>query len=128
MRDVYDIHIHWAPRHTGSNFEPNERVDDLTKKAAVGEHSLMKDLPPSLCKSIPKSLAVICQELTAKIQCTWLHCWKNPPQMHQLSSIDNSTPFKRWMKLVDPLTCKQAAILRHLRLGHIGLNKHLHQI
>ena len=53
---------------------------------------------------------------------------ENLPQMHHLSGIDNSTPSKKWMKLVDPLTQKQAATLMQLRSGHIALNKHLHQI
>ena len=41
-RNVCDVHIHWVPGH--SNFEPNEKVDDLAKKPAVGESSPLKNL------------------------------------------------------------------------------------
>ena len=126
MRDVCDIHVHWVPGHSG--FEPNNRVDKLAKKVAMGECSPRKDLLPSIHKPMPISISAICQESMAKIHSIWQRCWKTSPQMHQISGINSSMLSRKWMKLVNPLTCKQAVTLMQLRSGHIALNKHLHCI
>ena len=126
MRDVCDICVHWVPGHSG--FEPNDRVDELAKKVAMGECSPRKDLPPSICKPMPISISAICQESTAKIHRIWRRCWKTSPQMHQISGIDSSMLSRKWIKLVNLLTRKQAVMLIQLRSGHIALNKHLHHI
>ena len=50
------------------------------------------------------------------------------PCCHHMGGIDKSVPLKKWMSLVKPLPCRQAALIMQLRTGHIGLNKHLHRI
>ena len=45
-----------------------------------------------------------------------------------MGGIDKSVLSKNWMKLINPLSQKQASIIMQLHTGHIGLNKHLHHI
>ena len=50
------------------------------------------------------------------------------PCFQKMRLIDKSTSSKKWLKLVANLSRAQASLLFQLRSGHIGLNKHLHQI
>ena len=50
------------------------------------------------------------------------------PRYHKTRSFDKSTPLKNWLRLVANLSRAQASLLFQLRSGHIGLNRHLHQI
>ena len=50
------------------------------------------------------------------------------PCYHKTHSFDKSTPSKNWLKLVANLSRAQASLLFQLCSGHIGLNRHLHQI
>ena len=45
-----------------------------------------------------------------------------------MGGIDKSVPLKKWMSLIKLLPRQQAALIMQLCTGHIGLNKHLHQI
>ena len=54
--------------------------------------------------------------------------WKTSPHCHHMGRIDKSIPSKKWMKLTKSLSHKQASIVMQLHTGHIGVNKHLHQI
>ena len=48
--------------------------------------------------------------------------------MKQDKVIEQCSPSKKWMRLVQNLLRKQASIIMQLRTGHIGLNKYLHRI
>ena len=76
-RGVCDIQIHWVPGHT--NFEPNEKANEATKHAALGESSPTKDLSAFLCKPIPLGISALQQEAQAKTQQRWKRHWKTSP-------------------------------------------------
>ena len=93
------------------------------KEAATGNSSPPNALPTFLRKPLPTSLFALQQELKSQTQ----H-WKTSPRYHYLGRIDKSAPSKNWMKLINPLSHKQASIIMQLHTSHIGLNKHLHCI
>ena len=125
-KGIVDLQIHWVPGHL--DFAPNNKADELAKEAATGSLSPPKDLPALLRKPLPASLSTLCQESKSKIQWHWARCWKTSPHCHHMGRIDKSILSKKWMKLTKSLSHKQASIVMQLCTGHIGLNKHLHQI
>jgi hypothetical protein len=125
-REVIDLRLLWVPGH--ADFEPNERADEEAKKAVQGDSSPAKHLPPFLRKRLPGSISAIRQDFTARLQKRWKRRWKTSPPYHNLKSIDNSAPSKKYIKLVRDLDRGQSSLLTQLRTGHIGLNQHLFRI
>lgn len=72
---VIDLWIQWVTGHT--DFPPNEKADEHTKRAAIGNASHAKK-PPKATQDI--SIAFTCQLLKTKIQNRWAHQWKASPQ------------------------------------------------
>ena len=68
-RDVTDLKVHWIPGH--KDFIPNEKADELAKKAAKGESNPNPSLPKLLRHSLPTSTAAIKQDLKLKVQNRW---------------------------------------------------------
>jgi hypothetical protein len=125
-RGVIDLQIHWVPGHC--DFEPNERADEEAKKAAQGDSSITKSLPPLLRKRLPLSIPALRQNHNAKLTKRWTRRWKKSPRYNTLKSIDNSAPSKKFLHLIKNLDRRQASILFQLHTGHIGLNQHLFRI
>ena len=124
-KNVINLQIHWVPGHL--DFAPNDKADELAKEAAARNSSPPNTLPSFLRKLLPMSLSVLWQELKLQTQHCWTRHWKSSPHYWHLGGID-TVPSKNWMKLINPLSHKQASIIMQLRTGHIGLNKHLHHI
>ena len=120
-KNVIDLQIHWVPGHL--DFAPNDKADKLTKEAAAGNSSPPSTLLSFLRKLLPASLSMLQQESKLQTQ-----RWKSSPHYRHLGGIDKSVLSKNWMKLINPLSCKQASIIMQLHSGHIGLNKLLHHI
>ena len=110
------------------NFAPNDKANELTKEAAAGNLSPPNTLPTFLKKPLPMSLSMLQQESKSRTQCCWAQHWKTSPHCHHIGGIDKSVLSKNWMKLINPLSHKQASIIMQLCISHIGLNKHLHHI
>jgi ribonuclease HI len=125
-RGVFDLQIHWVPAH--SDFEPNERADEEAKKAAKGESSDAKFLPPLLRKRLPLSISALRQENSAKLTKRWERRWKTSARESLLKTIDNTAPSKKYLRLIKDLDRRQASLLFQLRSGHIALNLHLFRI
>jgi ribonuclease HI len=62
---IIDLQVHWVPGHCG--FKPNEKADEEAKKAAEGNSSNAKLLPPLLCKYLPLSSSAFHQENMTKL-------------------------------------------------------------
>jgi ribonuclease HI len=125
-RGVIDLQVHWVPGHCG--FKPNERADEEAKKAAQGNTSNTKSLPPLLRKRLPLSVPALRQSHSDKLLKRWSRRWKKSPRHNILKSIDSSAPSKKYLRLIKKLDRRQASILFQLRTGHIGLNQHLFRI
>jgi ribonuclease HI len=125
-RGVIDLQIHWVPEHCG--FEPNELADEEAKKAAKGDSSDAKLLPPLLHKHLPISISAIRQENMEKLKKCWERKWKTSARETLLKAIDNTAPSKKYLRLIRDLDRKQASLLFQLRLSHIALNHHLFRI
>lgn len=65
-RGIVDLQLHWVPGHC--NFGPNERADEEAKLAAQGSVSDARFLPQLLCKKLPLSLSMLCQENNEKLK------------------------------------------------------------
>ena len=63
-KEVIDLRLIWVPGH--HNFTPNEKADEEAKKAAQGNSSDQKQLPPFLRKRIPHSIMAVCQSFTSQ--------------------------------------------------------------
>ena len=125
-RGVIDLQIHWVPGHC--DFEPNERADEEAKKAAKGDSSDAKLLPPLLRKCLPLSISALRQGNSAKLTKRWERRWKSSTRESLLKGIDNTAPSKKYLRLTKGLDRRQASLLFQLRSGHIALNHHLFRI
>ena len=108
-RGIVNLQLHWAPGHC--NFEPNERADEEAKLAAQGSSSDTRFLPQLLCKKLPLSLSMLCQENNEKLKKRRHRCWRNSERENLLRSIDNSTPSKKYLQLISGLDRCQASLI-----------------
>jgi ribonuclease HI len=122
-KGVVDLQVHWVPGH--SDFAPNKRADKEAKKASQGDSSDAKLLPRFLRKCLLLSISALRQDHLSKQKKRWGHRWKSSPRANLLRSINNSTPSKKYLRLIAGLNRRQSSILFQLRTGHIGLNHHL---
>ena len=125
-RGVFNLRIQWIPDH--KDFKLNEKADKYAKEAVKGNSSSPRDLPMFLRKPLLFSVSALRQESKAKLQRLWARCWKASPRYQHIRKIDKSTPLKKWLQLVKPLSCKQSSIIMQLCTSQIGLNEHLHCI
>ena len=117
----------WTPGHEG--IDGNERADEEAKRAAQGESSPAKDLPPFLRrKPLPLSVSATRQLLKKKMKQRWQGEWSSSPRFARTKQIDNSLPSDDYLHIIDQLRRNQASILTQLRTGHIPLNAILHRI
>jgi ribonuclease HI len=110
---VIDLQIHWVPGH--QDFKPNKRADEEAKKAAKGDSSDAKSLPSLLHKCLPLSISALCQENTVKLSKRWTHRWKSSARESLLRTIDNTTPLKKYLRLIRGLDHRQTSLLFQLR-------------
>ncbi|KIM75164.1 hypothetical protein PILCRDRAFT_26386, partial [Piloderma croceum F 1598] len=96
-RGVVNLHLHWVPGHC--DFEPNDRADEEAKKAAQGLSSDAKSLPQFLRKKLPASVSALRQNFNNHLLKRWKRHWKSSPRFKLHSSIDNSAPSKKFMRL-----------------------------
>jgi hypothetical protein len=125
-RGVIDLQIHCVPGHC--DFEPNERADEEAKKAAKGDSSDAKLLPPLLRKRLPLSISALRQGNSVKLAKRWERKWKSSARESLLKGIDNTAPSKKYLHLIKNLDRRQASLLFQLRSGHVALNHHLFRI
>ena len=125
-KGIVDLQLIWVPGH--HDFAPNDRADEEAKKAAQGDSSDLRQLPPFLRKRIPHSISAVHQGFATQLQKHWKRRWKASPRAKSLRSIDKSAPSKKFLKLTKDINRSQASIIMQLRTGHIGLNQHLFRI
>jgi len=100
---VVDLQIHWVPGH--HNFQLNKQADEEAKKAAQGESSDAKLLPPLLHKHLPLSISALQQDNNVKLIKRWEHRWKLSARENLLKSINNTAPSKKYLRLIKDLDC-----------------------
>ena len=101
-KGVIDLRVHWIPGH--KDFAPNEKADEMAKRATKGESSPNASLPKLLRHLLPFSIAMIKQDLKANVQNRWQQRWKMSPHYLKTRSVNKSTPSKSWLKLVTNLS------------------------
>ena len=122
-KGIVDLQLHWVPGHC--DLEPNERADEEAKLATQGTSSDARFLPWLLCKKLLLSISALRQENNKKLKKCWQRRWKNLERVNLRRSIDNSTPSKKYLRLIASLDHRQASIIFQLCSGHIALNQHL---
>lgn len=122
-----DLQIHWTPAHR--NFAPNERADELAKRAAKGSSSAASRLPSLIRNAaLPSSIPATRHKHLTALRENWKTRWKKSPRYPLSHSIDKSLPSNKFLYLVDKMSRSQSAILTQLRTGHSPLNNHLFRI
>jgi ribonuclease HI len=121
------LHLRWISGHSG--VEGNELVDTEAKKAAQGDSSEARSLPPFLTDYVlGHSTAALKQEYTRQLKLAWLDRWKASPRYNRIIKIDTSFPLTKFRKATNELSRAQSSIVIQMRTGHIGLNLHLARI
>lgn len=134
MKERHDIRtdqitIRWIPGH--KDVLGNEKADEEARKAGLAKanNSSPRKLPHFIrADPLPDSISALKQAHREKSAQRWLAQWTKSPRYQQMSKLDMDKPSNRFLKLISPLSKKQAAILTGLRTGHIALNKFLHII
>lgn len=126
-KGVFELDLQWVPGHMG--FAPNEKADEEAKTAAQGRSSETRTLPVTLRHGpLPASVSALRQEHRAHLTRVWTKRWKKSPRYQRLHTLDRTTPSKKYIRLIDGLSRRQASILTQLRTDHIPLNRHLFRI
>lgn len=124
----YSLKFRWTAGHVG--IEGNEEVDTEAKKAAEGETSNKKDIPPLLRRKPKHNKSAIKQQRNSRLKARWAQEWKTSPRHNKMTAIDPSFPSSKFLKLIsnDKLSRMDTSRLCQLRTGHIPLNGYLERI
>jgi RNase H len=120
------IHMEWVPGHM--DIEGNEIADEHAKRAADGEVSNSNDLPDSLKKRLPASIAALRAKRKKSLMQHWRKIWSKSPRFTKMSQVDPNLPNRKILKLLSPLPRRASSILVQLRTGHVSLNAFLKKI
>ena len=125
--ETFQLDIAWIKDHVGN--VGKERADKEAKEAAVGRASRRRALPAFLVNAaLPLSIAACRQAFNEELRVRWRQEWEASPRFIGIHKIDPSLPSKKFWKMVNKLTHRQASTLVQLRTGHVPLKKHLFRI
>ena len=124
----YSLKFRWTAGHVG--IEGNEDVDKEATKAAEGEASEKKDLPPLLRKKTKLSKSALKQHRSSQLKARWSQEWKASPRYHKFNTIDPTFPLSQFFKLISnvDLSRSDTSQVCQLRTGHVPLNSYLERI
>ena len=94
----YSLKFRWTAGHTG--IEGNEEADKEAKKAAEGETSDKKKLPPLLRKQIKSNKSALRQHKKGKLKTRWAQEWAVSPRYNKFKMLDPSFPSSRFIQLI----------------------------
>ncbi|KAL1739248.1 hypothetical protein HDZ31DRAFT_25388, partial [Schizophyllum fasciatum] len=120
----------WGKGHVG--IAGNERADTEAKRAAQGESSPPDELPHFLRadQPLPFSLSAMRQAHDQTLLRQWKASWEGSSSQARIAHIDKSLPFTRFIRHSRDMNLRrpQYSLLVQIRIGHIGLNAHLHKM
>ena len=124
----YSLKFRWTAGHTG--IEGNEEADKEAKKAAEGETSDKKKLPPLLRKQIKSNKSALRQHKKGRLKMRWAQEWAVSPRYNKFKTLDPSFPSSRFIQLIsdDRISRIDASRICQLRTGHVPLNAFLEKI
>lgn len=121
----YKLTLRWTAGHEG--IEGNEDVDREAKRAARGKSSDKKTLPFYLRKCLLINPAAVKQAHHKDQMKTWKEGWKASYRGKHATSLDESTPSKRFLKTIsqEELGRIDASRIAQFRLEHAPVNQYL---
>ncbi|CCA76226.1 hypothetical protein PIIN_10219 [Serendipita indica DSM 11827] len=78
--------------------------------------------------TLPQNISALRQELKLAARKSAHDKWKSSAWYDRTRPIDKTMPSNKYLQITDKLMRAEAAALIQLRIGHIGLNKHLNCI
>lgn len=123
------ITIRWIPGHAG--VQGNEQADEEARGAAASatNNSPSRSLPKYIrTNPLPSSVTALKQAYKETSKLRWTKTWSESARYKRMSRYKMDKPSNDFLKLISPLSKKQAALLTGLRTGHLPLNEHLHRI
>lgn len=124
----FKLTFRWSAGHVG--IEGNEEADGEAKRAAEGESSDPRDLPPYLRKPLGHSISALRQAHNDKLKHKWAATWASSPRYRRFHYQDVLTPYsqKSLKYISDSGTSREmASRIFQLRVGHAPLNLYLHK-
>ena len=121
----YSLKFRWTAGHVG--IKGNEEVDGEAKKAAEGQSSDKKELPPLLRKPLKYNKAALRQRRREVLKARWAEEWEATERAGKFKAMDLIKPSNEFIKLIsnDRLSRMDASRIFQLRTGHVPLNAYL---
>ncbi|KAF4618845.1 hypothetical protein D9613_009693 [Agrocybe pediades] len=118
--------VRWIPAHGTSR--GNDKADKEAKKAARGESSPLRDLPPLLRTSLPHSAKALKTNYHNTLKQEAEQRWNQSERKEKFDrDVDDKYPYDEFRKQQTKLNRAKASILMQVRTGHLPLNAYLHR-
>ena len=124
----FKLTFRWSAGHVG--IEGNEEADGEAKRAAEGESSDPRDLPPYLRKPLGHSISALRQAHNDKLKHKWAATWASSPRYRRFHFQDVLTPYsQKYLNCISDsgISREMASRIFQLRVGHTPLNFYLHK-
>ncbi|KAF4617372.1 hypothetical protein D9613_005686 [Agrocybe pediades] len=124
--DNAQFSMRWIPAHGRSR--GNNRADHEAKRAARGESSSIRNLPPLLRTSLPHSTKALKTDYLNALKREAEHRWNQSERKEKFDrDVDDRYPYDDFRKQQMKLNRAKASVLMQIRTGHLPLNTYLHR-
>ena len=101
----YKLTLRWTAGHIG--IEGNEKADCEAKKAASGQTSITKHLPPYLRKPLPTNPSAVTRKHNDDLKKKWKEEWRASTRGKKALRADKTTPSDKFLKSISKANLSQ---------------------